>query len=175
VADLSTRYARALFELSVERGLTSDYMEQAAFISGLLKDKECLRIITHPRIPTKEKYVFFDNAFMGRVHDDLLGFMRLTVTKNREMFLVPALDELVEMIRRHRNYTTAKVVSAIELTLDQCNQLKTVLARKLGKNVELLADVDPSVIGGFRIHVDGHVFDRTLTRMIKDMREELRH
>jgi len=173
MADLSTRYATALFELALERGLAPDYLEQAAFIRDLMQDEECKRIITHPRIPPDEKFAFLDRAFRGRIHDDLLGFMRLTVTKNREAFLAPALDALVGMIRRHQNYTTARVVSAVALTPEQESQLRIVLTRKLGKVVELSLDVDASVIGGFRVHVDGHVFDRTLRRLLKDMKESI--
>jgi len=171
MANLATRYATALFELSLERGLVADYLEQAAFISTAVQDAECNRIITHPRIPEAEKFAFLDGAFAGRVHDDLLGFMRLTVTKNREEYLVPALDELVAMIRRHQNHTTAKVVSAVVLSAEQERQLMILLARKLGKTVELFAEVDASVIGGFRVHVDGHVFDHTLKRLLKDMKK----
>lgn len=174
MADLRTRYGRALFELSLERGLTSDYLEQATFLSATLKDKECQQIITHPRIPVADKHAFLDGAFAGHIHDDLLGFMRLTVTKNREEHLVPALDTLVEMIRHHQNYTTAKVVSAIALTPEQQTQLKISLTRKLGKQIELASAVDPSLIGGFRIHVDGHVFDRTVKRLLKDMKESIK-
>ena len=173
MADLSTRYAKALFELALERGLTSDYLEQAAFISHALSEADAQRIITHPRIPIADKFAFFDGAFAGRIHEDLLGFMRLTVTKNREEFLTSALDALVEMIRRHQNYTTAKVVSAFELTPEQLSQLRLTLARKLSKQVELKAEVDTSLIGGFRVHVDGHIFDRTLKRMLKDMKETI--
>jgi len=173
MADLRTRYAKALFELAVERGLTLDYLEQAAFISNALADTEARRIITHPRIPMLEKFAFLDGVFAGRVHDDLLGFMRLTVTKNREEFLTPALDTLVEMIKHHQNYATAKVVSALTLTTEQQNRLKLALMRKLGKQVELVAEVDASLIGGFRLHVDGYIFDRTLKRLLKDMKEEI--
>jgi len=173
MADLSTRYAAALFELALERGLVDDYLQQAAFISAIIREEDCRRVITHPRIPEAEKFAFLDGAFKGRIHDDLLGFMRLTVTKNREAFLAPALDALVMMIRRHQNHTTAKVVSAVALTPEQESQLKIVLTRKLGKTVELSVEVDMSVIGGFRLHVDGHVFDRTLRRLLKDMKENI--
>ncbi|MCL2362186.1 MAG: ATP synthase F1 subunit delta [Defluviitaleaceae bacterium] len=173
MADLQTRYAKALFELSIERGLTSDYMEQAGFISTAIADPECQRIIAHPRIPMKEKFAFLDNAFAGRVHDDLLRFMRLTVTKNREEFLAPAMDNLVEMIRRHQNFTTAKVVSAFDLTLEQITRLQTALTRKLGKQVEVETETDSSLIGGFRLHVDGHIFDRTIKHLLKDMKETI--
>ena len=174
MADLSTRYATALFELSLERGLTSDYMQQAAFIRDIVADKECRRIFAHPRVSEAEKFAFLDNAFAGRIHEDLLGFMRLTVTKNREEYLAPALDALVEMIRRHQNYTTARVVSAVAFTSEQESRLRVLLARKLGKVVELSVEVDVSVIGGFRLHVDGYVFDRTVKRLLKDMQENIK-
>jgi len=173
MASLPKRYATALFELSREGGLMPEYLEQAAFISTVMQGEECKRIITHPRIPAAEKFAFLDGAFAGRIHEDLLGFMRLTVTKNREAYLTLALDELVEMIRRYQNHTTAKVISAVALTPEQENQLRAVLARKLGKVVELSVDVDASVIGGFRLHVDGFVFDRTLRRLLKDMKENI--
>ena len=173
VADLRTRYAKALFELSVERGLTADYLEQAAFISSALADEDFRRIISHPRISMAQKYAFLDGAFAGRIHDDLLGFMRLTVTKNREEFLAPAMDALVEMLRSHHNFTTAKVVSAVTLTSEQQNQLKVVLMRKIGKQIELNIEVDPSIMGGFRLHVDGFIFDRTVKRLLKDMKENI--
>jgi len=48
-----------------------------------------------------------------------------------------------------------------------------VLTRKLGKTVELSVEVDVSVIGGFRLHVDGYVFDHTLKRLLKDMKENI--
>ena len=171
MADLSTRYAKALFELSVERGLTEDYLEQAAFISGALEESE--HILTHPRIPRAEKYAFLDAAFKGRVHDDLLGFMHLTVTKDREEFMASALGALVEMIRRHQNYTTAKVVSAVALTPEQLDQLKLGLMNKLGKQVELEAEVDTSLIGGVRIHVDGYVLDRTVKYLLREMKHKI--
>ena len=173
MADLSIRYATALFELALERGLVSDYLQQAAFISAAMKEEDCKRIITHPRIAPDDKFAFLDGAFAGRIHDDLLGFMRLTVTKNREDYLAPALDALVNMIRRHQKYATAKVVSAVALTPEQESQLRIVLTRKLGKTIDLSVDVDASVIGGFRLHVDGHVFDRTIKNLLKDMKETI--
>jgi len=173
MADLSTRYATALFELALERGLIVDYLQQAAFISTTMQNAEFERIITHPRIPETEKFAFLDGAFAGRIHDDLLGFMRLTVTKNREEYLAPALDALVTMISRYQNHTTAKVVSAVALTPEQERQLMIILTRKLGKTVELSVEVDAHVIGGFRLHVDGYVFDHTLRHLLKGMKESI--
>ena len=173
MADLSTRYATALFELAIERGLVADYLQQAAFIGVTMQNAEFKRIITHPRIAETEKFAFLDSAFAGRIHDDLLGFMRLTVTKNREEYLAPALEALVAMIRRHQNHTMAMVVSAVALTPEQKKQLMIVLTRKLGKTVELSVEVDAHIIGGFRLHVDGYVFDHTLRHLLRGIKERI--
>jgi len=174
VADLGIRYATALFEISEEGGLLNEYLEQAQFLLSTLKDDDALSILTHPRISADEKYAFLTKAFGESVNQDLLGFMKLVVAKNREAYLLPAFEKLVEMIRKRNNQTSAKVVSAVPLTDEQAASLTATLTRKLGKVVDITVLVDPSVIAGLSIHVDGYFLDRTVKSMLKDMRETVR-
>jgi len=174
VADLGIRYATALFEMSEESGLLGEYLEQAQFLRGTLQDEDALRILMHPRITADEKHAFLTKAFGETIHQDLFGFMKLVVTKNREAYLLPALDKLVDMIRARQNQTTAKVVSAVPLTDSQAAQLTATLAAKLGKQVDITVLVDPSVIAGMSIHVDGYFLDRTVKTMLKDLKETVR-
>ena len=174
MADLGIRYATALFEISLESGILDEYLEQAQFLHDTLKDEGAVSVLTHPRISADEKYAFLDEVFSGRIHQDLLGFMKLAVAKNREAFLLPAFEKLTEMIRHKKNQTTAKVVSAVPLTDGQAAQLTSALTRKLGKIVDLLVVVDPTVIAGISIHVDGYFLDRTVRTMLKDMKETVR-
>jgi len=174
LADLSTRYANALFEISVENGLIDEYFEQAGFLCKSLKDDEALRILTHPRISYEEKNEFVTKAYGGSIHQHLMGFMQLAIAKNREAFLLPALAKLLDMIKARKNQTTARIVSAAPLSDGQAAQLTEALSRKLGKQVDLTVIVDPSVIAGISIHVDGYFLDRTVRTMLKDMKETVR-
>jgi F-type H+-transporting ATPase subunit delta len=174
VADLGIRYATALFDISQESGLLDDYLEQAELVRNNISDEDAQRVLTHPRITSDEKFDFLQKSFGEYVHQDLMGFMRLVVSKNREAFLLPALNKLVEMIKTHKLQTTAKVVSAVPLSDEQAAQLTAVLAKKLGKQVDINVTVDPSVIAGISIHVDGYFLDRTIGTMLKDMKETLR-
>ena len=174
MADLGIRYATALFEMSEEGGLLDEYLEQSLLLCDTLKDEDALRILTHPRISADEKFAFLSKAFGASVHQDLLGFMKLVITKNREAFLLPALNKLVEMIKVRRNQTTAKIVSAVPLTDEQAVQLTATLTRKLGKIVDITIVVDPSVIAGISVHVDGYFLDRTVRTMLKDMKETVK-
>jgi len=171
VADLGIRYATALFEISQEGGMLSDYLEQAQLVRDNIESEESQRVLTHPRISSDEKFAFLENAFGKNIHQDLLGFMRLVISKNREAYLLPALNKLVDMIKEYKRQTTAKVVSAVPLTDAQVMQLTSTLANKLGKQVDVTVMVDPSVIAGISIHVDGYFLDRTVKTMLKDMKE----
>ena len=171
MADLGIRYATALFEISQEGGMLSDYLEQAQLVRDNIESEESQRVLTHPRISSDEKFAFLENAFGKNIHQDLLGFMRLVISKNREAYLLPALNKLVDMIKEYKRQTTAKVVSAVPLTDAQVMQLTSTLANKLGKQVDVTVMVDPSVIAGISIHVDGYFLDRTVKTMLKDMKE----
>jgi len=173
MADLGKRYATALFEISAEQGMLAEYLQQATFVRDALQDEECRTFLTHPRVSGAEKSAFFDKVFAGQIHTDLLGFMHLTVSKNREEYLLSALDQLVNMIRAHHNQTTAKVISAVPLTDAQMAGMTALLTRKLSKKVDMQVVVDPAVIGGLSIQVDGFFVDRTMRYLLRNMKEEV--
>ena len=175
MADLGTRYAAALFELAQEGGRLGVIMEQSQFICGTFEgDEGALRILTHPLISASEKSDFIDKVYGAAIHPDLLGLMKLAIAKNREAFLLPALTKLVDMIKRHQNYTTARVVSAVPLDSVQLAKLTGVLSAKLGKKVDITAIVDPAAIAGVSVHVDGYFLDCTVRARLKNMSESLK-
>jgi len=175
MADLGVRYATALFQLSEERGQLDIIMEQSKFICSTFEGEEgALRILTHPLISASEKNYFVEKAYGAAIHPDLLGLMKLAIAKNREAFLLSALTTLINMIKRHQNYTTARVVSAVPLSDVQLSKLTSVLSAKLSKKVDITAIIDSSAIAGISVHVDGYFLDRTVRTMLKNMNESLR-
>ena len=173
MADLGKRYATALFELSSEQGLLEQCLQQAAFLRDALQEEECKTFLLHPRVTGAEKLDFFTKVFGEHINADLMGFLHLAVSKNREAFLLPALNQLVEMIRKHHNQTTARVVSAVPLTDEQLAGMANLLTHKLGKKVDVQVVVDPAVIGGLSIQVDGFYIDRTLRFLLRNMKDEV--
>jgi len=172
MADLGARYATALFQLAEERGALGEFMQQAQFLCDTFQgDEGALRILTHPLISTDEKNAFADKVYGTVIHQDLLGFMKLAIAKNREAFLLSTLTTLIEMIKLRQNQITARIVTAMPLSEQQKTRLSTTLGAKFGKRVELNIIVDPSQIAGISIHVDGYFLDRTVRTMLKGMKE----
>ena len=50
-------------------------------------------------------------------------------------------------------------MSAKPLTEKQMESIRIILSKKINMQVEINATVDPDVIGGFYVLVDGRIFD----------------
>jgi F-type H+-transporting ATPase subunit delta len=174
MAGLSVRYATALFELAREKNELDASLPQAVFLRDTLKDPECKRVVSHPHISASEKMDFFKNAFSGSISEDLLGLVYLAVAKDRENYLVPALTAYIEMVNQYKRHTTAQVITASPLTESQQNALRASLSAKLNKHVDIEIKLDPSLIGGFTIYVDGFMIDSTLKKRFYDLKNELK-
>jgi len=175
---LSVIYATALFDLAVQQDAVDEFLEQAIFLHDSLGDADCQRMLVHPQITAAEKHEFFRTAFEGKLHEDLLGLLYLVADKNREVYLLPALSELIGIIQRYKGKVTAKVLSASEYDEKKAGSLREILSAKLGKQVELDLKVDPSLIGGPYIFVDGYYIDWTVKKRLHDLTnsmKEIRH
>ena len=173
MAQLSNRYAAAIFQLSMERSKIDEYLDQALLIRDVLSDDDCQSIITNPRISAAEKRSFFDEVFSNHVSIDLMGFLHLTLVKNRETQIIPILSDFIDMANAHNRKTTATVVSAVELGPRQIGSLAALLSRKLSKQVDIVQKVDTSVIGGLYINVDGYFIDRTIKTRLHEIKLDL--
>jgi len=169
MAELSVRYAASLFDLSVANGVLGDYLKQAVWVRDALQKDECRNIMEHPRLADDEKRQFLDGVFAGNIHDDLMGFLYMLSAEGRGDIIVPTLTAFINMGNLYTGKTVATVVSAFELSESQTQTLKKLLTEKLGKQVDIDSQVDTSVIGGFRINVDGCLIDHTVKKQLGDL------
>ena len=166
---LSVLYASALFDLALGHDSVDEFYAQAVLLRDSLQDDDCRRVLAHPQVSAAEKREFFKKAFEGHVHEDLLGFLYLTADKNRVPYLLSALSALIGNIDRYNKKVTAKVMSAAPYDEKQAESLKKMLSNRLEKHVELDLQVDPSVIGGPYIFVDGCYIDWTVKKRLRDL------
>jgi len=171
---LSTIYASALFDIALQKDAVDDFLNQAILLRDSLSDPEFQHVLVHPQIAAAEKQEMFRKAFSEHIHEDLLGFMLLVTDKNREAYLIPALETLISNIERYNGKVTAKVLSAAPYDDKQAESLRVILSEKLNKQVELDMKTDPSLIGGPFIFVDGYYIDWTVKKKLYDLRSSLK-
>lgn len=174
MAKLKERYANALLAISIDNNSLDIDLNHAVLIRDMLDNADVQAFINHPHISDKEKCQLFDNAFSDKISSHLLGFLYLMVQKNRESLIIPALTEYIERANKRLGKIEAKVVSATELTEKQIESIRNVLSKQTGIQITLNAVVDPDVIGGFYVLVDGRIFDGTVRSELNIMKERLK-
>ena len=170
MAEVSCRYGRALYQLTLENGSLEACLDQALVVRDTLLLRECRSVLEHPHIEKAEKCAFIDSIFSGALVPTLSHFLKLLILKNREPIAADALTEFLRLGDIWRGRVEAHVVSARALRAEQAAALQSVLTQKLGKRVDMEFLVDPAVIGGFYIAVGGYAVDRTVRTRIEDMR-----
>ena len=174
MAELSARYAVALFDLAEEDGALDEILGQAVSVRDVLLSDGCADAMKDPHISKKEKRRFIDDVFAGGLHNDLHGLLCLMIEKSHESLMTDAISKFIAMAEEHNGKTDAVVVSAAELDEKQISALKGLLSKKLSKQVEISQKVDASLIGGMYILVDGYLIDRTVKKQLDDLRDSIK-
>lgn len=100
--------------------------------------------------------------------------LRLMASKRR-LFVVPAmLRRLSDMISEHKGEVTAEVTSAKALTKSQSDKLAETLKASVGKDVNLQATVDESLIGGLVVKVGSKMIDTSIRSQLNALKNTMK-
>jgi F-type H+-transporting ATPase subunit delta len=173
---LSRRYAGALLDIGIQDAKADDYGLQLNSSAEALGDGEAKKALTSPLFDEKFKHELIDTAAGElKLGPAVANLLRLLLEKRRIGILNDIAGNYQEMLDKHNGMTRAKVISAVDLDGAALARLRVLLQRKVGHRIELVAETDPAVIGGLRIHVGSKVYDATLTSHLTRLRESLKH
>lgn len=172
---VSRRYARALFDIATAKGIV-DQLE--AEISGIVEvfntNEELPSLLHHPRITDAEKIALAEEVFQGKVSDEALNFVRLLLARHRIVFLEDILAEYTELANETRNMVQAQVTTAVPMEENEQQQIKEKLVKMTGKQVQLSAKVDSSIIGGVVVRLGDTVIDGSVARQLAVLKDKLK-
>ena len=172
--DVSKEYSQALFALAVEEGKESEYADSISELSKIISENSrFVELLASPCVPLSERKTVIDEVFKGgdEVTKNLSSFLKIIAEKGRISEIGEILAESMAMLKSAEGISTAYVTSAVELTDDEKSALRAKLEKKLSKKVELVCDVDKSLIGGVVVNVDGNIIDGSIKRKLSDIRE----
>ncbi|MGI6659320.1 MAG: ATP synthase F1 subunit delta [Dethiobacteraceae bacterium] len=171
---LRAHYAETLLAISEKQDTMAKDLEQAILLRDTLKHPDVQSFLVQQHIPDADKIQLFQQALPRQLAQHLQDFLYQMVRNNHESLIVPVLAEYIERIDKRFGIIEAQVVSAKALTDEQIESIRRILAQKSNKQVEVKASVDPDVIGGFYVLVDGHIFDGTVRTHLNNMKARLK-
>ena len=168
------RYAKALFEIAVERNAVAEYNKAAAEILAVLEaDPEIMGILSHPSVPLDNKISAVAAALTGKVPDDFIGMMALMLRRGRNDDIVGVLRYFDVLYKEYARLAVAKIYASEQLSQARINEIVGIVSRRLDKTIDVEFIIDTSLVAGFRVEVDGFVFDASIKHQMNRLTKQL--
>ena len=174
MTNLAREYGEGLYELARDERLLEEMHGEIVEIAALLKAQpEFVRLLTSRAIERDKRLEVVDDTFKGRAHAYIVNFMKLLVEKERFDCFQDAALWFHQRYNEDFGIVEAHVTSAVALSDDDREALRQKLERMSKKKVSLVTSVDPSVIGGVRVEMDGKRYDNTIQNKLGRLRQSL--
>ncbi len=163
-ASLAGRYATALFELARDEKQLEAVGASLATLRQTLRESDEFRELTSSPLISREQATGAVAATAEAMRLDPITANFLGVlARNRRLGQLGNVIRAFNMLSaRHRGETTAEVTSAHPLTDDQVAALKANLKTRLGRDVAVDLNVDPTILGGLVVQVGSQMIDGSI-------------
>ena len=172
MTETSREYAEALFLLTKESGIEQQALKDLRFVEELLKtNPDYQLLLISPAIPMSERSQALETALSGAILDPVLCFLRLFCEKGHITELSSCIEIFNDLCEEYQKTTTAYVTRFVPLTEEDKKSLTAKLESISGHRVRLDCTLDPSILGGVVVNMDGSVLDGSLRRRLSEMKE----
>ena len=172
MAQISKEYAEALFALACENGKECQYMAALGELGKIFEESpEYVEFLASPSIPLQERLNAIESAFVDAVPEYLLSWLELLCEKGRIGFFSECVKEYRALLNAKQSMVTAKVTSAVPLTDGELETIKQKLEKISGNTVLPVCSIDPALLGGVVIELNGKVIDGSLRHRLQKVKE----
>ncbi len=171
---LARRYAKALFELAVEKkSLDKIQNEVRSFAQSLDDDRQFRLFLFAQDVSKKQKQEKLEKLIQGNVSNVFFNFVLVLLNKNREFIFPEIAREFQRFVDKHHRKINALAITAQPLDEKSSSELKSLLDKTFDADVQIRNDLDVSILGGIVVNVEGHVFDGSLQSQLDRLKDDL--
>jgi F-type H+-transporting ATPase subunit delta len=176
---LPRSYAQALYLAAQERQVTGAALDQLVAqledaVVCFQSSQELDRVLTSPLTSVKEKMAIVSALSKKAAYSPLLcDFLALAARKRRLASLPEISLAFAEARLAAEGGVMGTVVSADAVAPADVEELSAAYAKKLGRKVSFRTQVDPELLAGLKVTVQGVTYDGTLRSQLQRLREKL--
>ena len=171
---LAREYGEGLYELARDEDLGQMIHEQLNDVSALLKaEPDFIRLLCSRAVERRQRLAVVDDTFSGHVHPYVTNFMKLLVEKEHFDAFLLCCEWYHQRFNDDNGIVEAHVTSAVVLTESERAALRVKLSKLSGKQIALIESIDPTVIGGVRVEMEGRRYDNTIQDRLGRLRQSL--
>lgn len=170
---VARRYAQAALELAVEHNNLDEWRADMAALTDSWAQTRIAARLDDPKLGRARRVQEARRMLEGHVNPLALNMVLLLVDRGRAV-LIPRIAAAFERLERERERRAlAYVTSAIALTDAQRESLSQGLGQRFDRTVELVENVDESIIGGLIVRVDDELIDASVAGRLRGIEAQL--
>lgn len=174
MTELAREYGEGLYELAVEEKLADTILDQLKVLDASFREQpDFCRLLSNRALGKQERLGILDGALRGQVEPYLLNFLKLLCERGVLSEFSGCAAVYTDHYNRDNNIAVAKVTTSAPLSQDQRERLIDKLKAMTGRGIALNEKVDPSVMGGILLEMDGKRWDNTVRNRLDSIRRML--
>jgi F-type H+-transporting ATPase subunit delta len=172
-------YARAVFDLALAANQLEGWASALSAAAVVTGNKTAREYLGRPELSAVER-----SEFIGSICASLPDAALLATAEGRNLLLLLSendrLDAVGEISKQfdelkadQENKVKVTLVTAAPVDADQVDKVATALSKKLGRSVELVLELDVSLVGGAVIRAKDMVIDDSLQTRLQRLASAL--
>ena len=174
MTEFGREYGEGLYALCAEEQIERDALRQVqALKTSFRENEDFLRLLGNMTLSKEQRVAILDDTLRGSVHEYVLNFLKLLVERGAIHEFAECADAYRACYNRDHGVVEAEVTTAQPLTDSQRQKLIEKLQGMTGKEVVIKEKVDPSVLGGVLLQMDGKRFDNTVAHRLNAIKQAM--
>ncbi|MEG0829623.1 MAG: ATP synthase F1 subunit delta [Anaerovoracaceae bacterium] len=158
-------YGNALYQAATETNKRDIILDEGCQVLGILEQElDLFSLINNPVISAKDKKEILKNIFQGRICLELLNLLYVLVDKGRTRHFPKIINVYKDMLNHEEGCAYGTIYSVQPLKEDQLKKFEEKVSKLLQNKVKLENNIDPKLIGGVKILVDGRIIDASIRK-----------
>lgn len=161
---LAGRYAKSLVDLSVEKGELENVYKDMQYLQAVTRsNRDFVNVLKSPVISSDKKQSILEAITGGKISELTTLFNRLLIRKGREANLPEITGAFIEQYKQKKQIHGMRLTTAAPVSDSLKQEIVEKVKSQTGiRNIELTAEVDEELIGGFVLQVGDMLIDASI-------------
>lgn len=164
-----------MFSLALENDKLDTIWEEVRMTRQILSENPTfVKTICHPEITKQDQIKLLDDAFKGKVSDEVMGFFHVLADKKRLKELDAVLEYFDRSAKEYKKIGVVYVTVPMELTKARQDKIRErILEVSSYETLEMHVETDASLLGGMVIRIGDEILDNSIRSKMEHMARKI--
>ena len=167
------RYARALFDLAVEKDSTDQWATDLAQLAEAMQDEQFNLFLKHAEVPLDRKIESLATV-LSEIDPMVRNLGSLLITRNSVDTIGDVAVSYNRLVDDQLGRQRIEVTTAVELEPAEAERIRQFVANLVQREVVMSTQVDESILGGMIIQVGDRLMDGSTRSKLEELRKQIR-